>query len=209
MDIADIRDLRQLQALMFMIMYLQSSAKLSVCYAYIGVALRSALRLGLHRCFNENFSPIEVEMRKRVFWVIRKMDTYVGALLGLPHAISDDQIDQEYPAPVDDEFITETAILPMPDGRISVMEAGNAHTKLVSILAKIVQYIYPVKSTRKIDVNGNRINTYSVSYSKIMEIEQDLRAWHDELPMSLKPGGDAPREILRFVYGLSTNHAND
>ena len=67
---------------------------ISLLCAYIGVALRSALRLGLHRFFDENFTPIEAEARKRVFWVIREMDTYVGTLLGLPHALRDDEIDQ-------------------------------------------------------------------------------------------------------------------
>jgi hypothetical protein len=195
MDIADCRDLRQLQAIVFMILFLQSSAKLSVCYAYIGVALRSALRMGLHRCFTESFNPIEAETRKRVFWIIRKMDTYVGALLGLPHSLNDDEIDQEYPTEVDDEYITEHGIIPMPEGKISVMSAGNAHTKLVQILSKIVKYIYPVKAS--VPSSTMQKNTYSVSYAKIVEIERDLQNWQDSLPMSLKPGGEATRIMQR------------
>jgi hypothetical protein len=180
-----------------MIIFLQSSAKLSVCYAYIGVALRSALRLGLHRRFNAKFSPIEAETRKRLFWVIREMDTYVGALLGLPHGLDDDEIDQEYPTTVDDEYITETQILPMPENTMSFMAAANAHSSLVRILSKIVKYIYPVKVSRKTNAGGHRIGSYSVNYSKIMEIEQDLRSWHDQLPMGLKPGGNVPQMTLR------------
>jgi Fungal specific transcription factor domain len=197
MDIADIRDLRQLQAVVFMILFLQSSAKLSVCYAYIGVALRSALRMGLHRCFNENFNPVEAETRKRVFWVIRKMDTYVGALLGLPHSLEDDQIDQEYPAEVDDEYLTENGIIPMPEGKISSLTANNAHTSLVGILAKIVKYIYPVKAASRTNYQGQTVKSYSVSYSKIVEIEHDLQEWQDRLPLQLKPGGEACKVILR------------
>jgi hypothetical protein len=180
-----------------MIIFLQSSAKLSVCYAYIGVALRSALRLGLHRFFDESFTPIEAETRKRVFWVILEMDTYVGTLLGLPHALSDDEIDQGFPAAVDDEYITETGILSMPEDKVSYMAAANAHSTLVQILAKVVRYIYPVKPSRKMDASRYRIKLYSVSYSKIIELEHDLRSWHDQLPMGLRPGGDAPEMILR------------
>lgn len=199
MDIADCRDLRQLQAIVFMILFLQSSAKLSVCYAYIGVALRSALRMGLHRSFTESFNPIESETRKRVFWVIRKMDTYVGALLGLPHSLDDDEIDQEYPTEVDDEYITEHGIISMPEGKISVMSAGNAHTKLVQILRKIVKYIYPMKATVKDPMTGAKnVNTYSVSYAKIVEIERDLQTWQDQLPSRLKPGGEANRIMQRY-----------
>ncbi|KAF2183150.1 hypothetical protein K469DRAFT_751731 [Zopfia rhizophila CBS 207.26] len=194
LDIADCRDLTSLQAILFMIQFLQSSAKLSTCYSYIGVALRSALRMGLHRSFNINFSPIEAETRKRVFWVIRKMDTYVGAMLGLPHFLHDEDIDQDWPIEVDDEYITETEIRPMPEGKISIVAGGNAHTRIIQVLAKICKYVYPIKGTQS---GGNNSVTYSVSYSKIREIEQDMQRWLDELPMALKPGGEAPRTIIR------------
>lgn len=194
LDIADCRDLTSLQAIIFMIQFLQSSAKLSTCYAYIGVALRSALRMGLHRSINENFTPIEAETRKRIFWVIRRMDTYVGAMLGLPRFLEDEDIDQDWPVEVDDEFITETEILPMPEGSISVMAAFNAHTRIVQVLSKICKYVYPIKGTQS---GGKNSVTYTVSYSKIRELEQDLAHWLDELPHALKPGGETSPIIIR------------
>lgn len=197
MDIADCRDTTQLQAIVFMILFLQGSAKLSVCYAYIGVALRSALRMGLHRSFPENFTPIENETRKRLFWVIRKMDVYVGALLGLPHTINAGDIDQEYPLEVDDEYITETEIKPMPSGRVPLQAASNAHTDLVNILEKIVRYVYPLRGTGASQDGKQVHNQYSVAYTKIREIEGDLQEWQDKLPMGLKPGGEATPTISR------------
>lgn len=195
MDIADCRNLSSLQAIIFMILFLQSSAKLSTCYSYIGIALRSAVRMGLHRSFNQ-FNPIEVETRKRVFWVIRKMDTYVGALLGLPHALSEDDIDQEYPIEVDDQYITESGILPMPEGSLSLISAFNAHTDLVAIVAKIVKHVYPIKGALP-SQNKDNAKSYSVSYSKIRELEKDLQSWLEKLPMGLKPGGEAPMVMIR------------
>jgi hypothetical protein len=127
------------------------------------------------------------------------MDIYVGALIGLPNVLDDDDIDQEYPAEVDDEFITEEGIFPMPEGRISTMAAANVHTKLIQILAKVVRYIYPVKASNNATPNGQGMKSYSVSYAKIVEIERDLQHWQDQLPMALKPGGDAPKIIMRYV----------
>lgn len=196
MDVADCRDIRQIQAIVFMIMFLQSSAKLSTCYAYIGIALRSALRMGLHRSFEDSFPPIEAEIRKRTFWVIQRMDTYVGALLGLPHSLRDEDIDQDYPAEVDDKYITDAGISPQPEGQISVMAASNAHTRLVQILDKIVRYVYPLKGSGR-TAQGKNVKSYSVSYAKILEIERDLKDWQDKLPQGLKPGGDAPQVIIR------------
>lgn len=190
------RDLHALQAIIFMILFLQSSAKLSTCYAYIGIALRSALRMGLHRSMNDRFNPIENETRKRIFWVIRKMDIYVGALLGLPHTMSSEEIDQELPAELDDEYITETEYLTQPPGSVSLITACNAHTTLIDILAKVVRIVYPIKGKTHI-LQGQKIMSYTVSYADIRELERDLQLWMEHLPMALKPGGEASLLITR------------
>ena len=195
MDVTDCRDLSHLQAVMFMIMFLQASARLSTCYSYIGIALRSALRMGMHRSVAINFNPIEREVRKRIFWVITKMDTYVGALLGLPNLLHDDDVDQVLPLEIDDEYITATSILPMLSDRTSLQSASNAHTRLVRILAKVVKYIYPIKSVGVVDKKSTP--SYSVSHAKIREIERDLQEWMETLPMALRPGADASPEVAR------------
>lgn len=202
MDIADCRDLSSIQAVVFMILFLQSSAKMSQCYAYVGVALRSALRMGLHRAAAGRFDPIEAESRKRVFWVVRKMDTYVGAMLGLPQTLSDDDIDQEYPIEVDDEYVTKDGIVPMPEGVVSLTAAFNAHTRLMHILQKIVRKIYPIKTQNNQD-SGDK--SYSIPFSTIREIESELEEWKNSLPPILTPCDAPPRyarvqQLLRLSY---------
>lgn len=195
MDITDCRDLTSLQTILVMTFFLQASAKLSTCYSYIGIAVTSSLRMGLHRSVPVTFNPVEHEVRKRVFWTIRKLDIYVGALLGLPEILSDDNINQEMPLEVDDEFITVDQILPMPPGRISSIAAFNAHTRLVYILAKTVKYIYPTKGL--VHVSDQATQPYAVNHARIREIEQDLRDWMEKLPMALRPGGDSPPQLVR------------
>ncbi|KAB8343272.1 hypothetical protein FH972_022860 [Carpinus fangiana] len=196
MDITDCRDLTSLQAVVFLILFLQCSAKLSTCYAYIGVALRSAIRMGLHRSFRDNFNPIEAETRKRTFWAIRKMDTYVGAMLGLPLTLSDEDTDQDMPLEVDDEYITATEILPMPRGHVSLIAAANGNFRLSKIVAKIVKSIYPIKGFQNHENNPSRV--YSISYSKVRELENELQAWMESLPPIFRPGATAAPHILRM-----------
>jgi hypothetical protein len=177
-----------------MILFLQSSAKLSTCYSYVGIALRAALRLGLHRSVAANFNPLEKEMRKRMFWIVRKMDIYVNTLLGLPQLLSDDDIDQEYPLAIDDEYIKPQGISPMPSNTTSLMAGANAHSELLNILMKVVKYIYPVKPVKH---GPNPDHTYVVSHSKIREIERDLQSWMEALPAALRPGGETTSEVER------------
>ncbi|KAK2731840.1 hypothetical protein FQN55_004427 [Onygenales sp. PD_40] len=203
LDITECRDLTSLQAVCFMILFLQSSANISTCYSYIGIALRASLRLGLHRSVSANFNPIELETRKRLFWVVRKMDVHVSIILGLPPMLSEDDIDQEYPLPVDDEFITADGILPMPPNHVALMAGVNAHIRLGHIVMKVVKYIYPIKIA-----NQGANHTYMVSHSKIRELERDLQAWHEDLPDSFRPGGEAPPEIERVRQLLRIGYAH-
>jgi hypothetical protein len=195
MDITDCRDLTSLQTILLMILFLQSSAKLSTCYSHIGIAVASSLRLGLHRSVPVAFNPIEQEVRKRIFWTVRKMDIYIGVMLGLPEMLSNENIDQEMPLEVDDEFITVDKVLPMPSGRISSMVAFNAHTRLVYILAKTVKYIYPIKGLARVTNKSNQ--SYVVNHAQIREIEHDLHEWMEQLPMALRPGDDSHPRLVR------------
>ena len=197
MDIAESRDLPSLQAIICMILFLQSTAKLSTCWSYVGIALHSAIRMGLHRSLPRRFNPIEAEIRKRVFWQIRKMDIYVGAMLGLPTMLSDDDIDQDEPLDVDDECLTVDAVLPMPPARVPLMAATNAHLRLVRILQKIMRYIYPIKNPQHL---RGHTQSYVIGYGRIREIEGDLQEWMENLPMSLRPGGQVSPRMERYVY---------
>lgn len=193
LDITDCRDLPTLQAVVFMILFLQSTAKLATCYSHIGIALRACCRLGLHRNIKNDFDPVEQEERKRIFWLIRKMDAYVAALLGYPQMLSADDVDQQWPEEVDDEYITVEGILPMPSAKFPLIRATNAHTSLVFILQKVVKSIYPIKG-----FEGSKPgDSYSISHSKIRAIEQDLQKWMDDLPVELRPSEDAPSDLAR------------
>lgn len=147
-DITNARDLNSIQAILMLFIFLQCSARLSTCYTYIGVAMRSALRAGFHRKLSPNsgFSPIEIEMRKRLFYTIYKLDVYINAILGLPRSISPDDFDQTLPLDLSDENITEVAYL--PENQHSVLSStgiSNEHTKLFLILNEIISELYPIK----------------------------------------------------------------
>jgi len=128
------------------------------------------------------------------------MDTYVSALLGLPQLLSNDDVDQELPLEVDDEYITKDGILPMPPGTTSLYAASNAHTGLMDILSKVVTYIYPTKGNIEPSTQGTTTAPYMISHRKIREIERDLAEWLDKLPLALRPGGEGSAEVLRWVF---------
>lgn len=180
-DITNARDLNSIQAILMLFIFLQCSARLSTCYTYIGVAMRNALREGMHRNLSmdaHGFTPIEIEMRKRLFYTIYKMDVYVNTMLGLPRSISQRDFDQTLPLELADEYITEDAIYPEKQGdTLSSAGIANHHTKLIMILDNIVAELYPVKKTNNL-----------ISHEVITKLELKLRQWLNKLPPELIPG---------------------
>ena len=160
----------------------------------LGVALRSAIAMGLHRHLpSPNINPIEEQTRRRVFHVIRQQDIYLSSILGSPLLLSEDDFDQAYPEEVDDEYVTKDGIT--YPGTPSFLQAFNARVRLMGILAKVVRHVYPLNSIRE---------GYAISYARITEIEGDLQTWNEELPQIWQPKGDhsGPVEIIRQVITL-------
>jgi hypothetical protein len=125
------------------------------------------------------------------------METYVVAILGLPRTVSDDDIDQEMPLEIEDQYITKEGVLSMPERQISMITGFNAHTKLVQILGEIITNVYPTKRMQKGVNAGSR--AYVVCDAKVRKVEKDLQHWAKNLPMQLRPGADSPRELLRYL----------
>ncbi|KAI1855945.1 hypothetical protein JX265_012028 [Neoarthrinium moseri] len=189
---------------LFVIQFLQATGNLNGCHTFIGIALRSALRMGLHRHLPHTArTPIIDETRRRVFYTIRQMDIYLAATLGLPLLLQDKDIDQAWPTEVDDEFITESGIHRSSlDERPSFLEAFNAHASLMQILAKVMDYLYPPTGADK----GAANVTYKIAVAKIRELEKDLHTWHENLSSAWLPGPEKDLQItrikilLRFAY---------
>ncbi|RFU76855.1 n-terminal binuclear zn cluster-containing dna binding domain-containing [Trichoderma arundinaceum] len=198
-DVTECRSLTSIQALVFIILFLQATANLNTCYSFVGIALRSALRIGLHRHLqHERIGNIEQQVRRRVFYVIRQMDIYVSTMLGFPLLLNTDDVDQQFPLEVDDEFITPQGIIQPGPGTPSFFQAFNAHTRLMEILGKITKHIYPTKSAGQTVLRGDKpSSTYLISYSKIKEIETDLHNWFERLPEAWRPSPDGPIEVVR------------
>ncbi|KAH8660119.1 fungal-specific transcription factor domain-containing protein [Xylariales sp. PMI_506] len=203
-DITECCDMTTLQALVFIIQFLQATGNLNGCHTFVGIALSSALRMGLHRHLSHTvIAPIKDETRRRVFHTIRQMDIYLSTTLGLPLLLQDKDIDQPWPSEVDDEYITEGGIQVPPPGTPSFLEAFNAHARLMRILAKVVEYLYPPTGTGR----GSTDVNYMVSYARVREIEQDLHDWHEHLSPTWRPSGPEQdieivrvKILLRFAY---------
>lgn len=204
-DIAQCQNIFALQTVVFMTLFLHSSASMPTCHSYISVAMAASLQMGLHCSQPAEMDPVERETRKRLFWTIRTLETYIVVILGLPRTISDDDIDQEMPLEIDDEYITKEGIFPMPEGRVSLITASNAHIRLAHILGKVSTDVYPAKRMQK--EASQKTRAYIVNNAKVHEVENDLQSWMMSLPTHLRPGPSASKDLTRYkkFYYISNN----
>jgi proline utilization trans-activator len=79
--------------------YANALGRTKSAYTYIGIAMRMALALGLHRNLPTDtmLNPVEREHRKRVWWTLYTLDRLCCSILGYPLLISDSLIDVELP----------------------------------------------------------------------------------------------------------------
>lgn len=77
-------------------------------WVLIGVVVRIALRIGLHRDPSHwpNIRPMQAELRRRIWLALYQMDYFTSTQVGLPRIIKDSQCDARLPAHLLDDDIT-------------------------------------------------------------------------------------------------------
>jgi proline utilization trans-activator len=95
--------LQSVQALTLLSMYLNCSNERNASWVMMGCALRMGIGLGLHReehlVLNENLrlSPIDRQLRKRVWWSLYIFEQYCSGLSGRPSALREEEIAADLP----------------------------------------------------------------------------------------------------------------
>ncbi|KAK4238151.1 fungal-specific transcription factor domain-containing protein [Achaetomium macrosporum] len=86
-------DFWSIQALALMTIYMLIVSKRNTAYAYLGMAVRSAYAMGLHReetMRDVIFTPAEMRVRRNLWKTLFILDRFLAATLGRPAAISED-----------------------------------------------------------------------------------------------------------------------
>ncbi|KAL2832890.1 fungal-specific transcription factor domain-containing protein [Aspergillus cavernicola] len=108
------RSVENIEAMTLLVVYHLRSASSQGVWYMIGLAMRTAIDLGLHRKANEiNLDPITAQMRRRLFWTVYYLERVVSMSLGRPFSIADRHIDLPLPVDVDDD-VRDPALLPTP-----------------------------------------------------------------------------------------------
>ncbi|KAJ0110287.1 uncharacterized protein J7T55_000720 [Diaporthe amygdali] len=148
--------LETVQGLLLMTVFAVNERRRINSWHGIGLAVRTAIDLGLHRASTSSSSDVMMmEMQRRVFWSVYALDRNVSISLGRPCSISDADFDVPLPRCHSDEDLETICFsaTPLEDQPRNPRDLSTfLHTvELRQIQSKIQRTLYPVKMANAID----------------------------------------------------------
>ncbi|KAJ3549266.1 hypothetical protein NM208_g585 [Fusarium decemcellulare] len=188
-DVLSKDNIESIQALLCYAMYSLRSLTGPSLWKLSGLALRQCIELGYHRGirrFAPAASPLQKEMRKRVFWVAQGIDCTFAVKLGRPLGIPLQEIDAEFPSDIDDSCITDGGILGSPRNQPSqsptTISTAIHVFKLRCIWARIHTSLF--SDTTRLSVEDG---TY---HARIGQLRADLDSWLATAPSARSHASD-------------------
>ncbi|KAF2993586.1 hypothetical protein E8E13_000514 [Curvularia kusanoi] len=186
-------ELADVQALAMISHHLRNFPKPGAAWIFTSLTYQFSLERGLHRSVKnwpesgKKFTELEIEMRKRIFWTIHALTMNLAGKLGRPMPISNDEMDVEFPEPLNDCLPGEEATL-SPFHQCS-FQVGIQIAKYTVWELDLYKTIYAVRSSQR-------------SYmGSLQRLEAGIRKWKEELPYELRDASRAePDDHIFALY---------
>ena len=150
--------------------FLPSTGSRDAGYNLLGLALRMAVNMGLHRSVRCNqLHPQVRELRNRLWWTVYVAERMYSIEMGRPLAISDSEVDASYPLDTID-YSQSNQPTPGVGGLIAMID-------ICKILGKIVQAVY---------CNAASVEGTVMRPMVVRQLKSDLDHWKSELPLALR-----------------------
>lgn len=168
-------DLLSVQALVGIALFMQGTPNPQPSFLLVAAAIRLSHSIGLHKKGTGfNLNPIEIEQRKRVFWLAYMLDKDLCLRAGRPPAQDDDDMNVELPDADPEDNIGN---IPLADGK-GKMNLFRTMCEFSVIESKVYNRLYSTKATKQSD--GELLNA-------IGELDQELEEWKDNIPIDFRP----------------------
>jgi transcriptional regulatory protein GAL4 len=175
-DMLESGTVEQIQILLLMSNYLQKRDKPNTGYNLLGLAVRMAIGMGLHKESPAGKNTVRMECRRRLWWVLYLFDSGISITFGRPPIMADRVVDVKFPLNIDDTQLRQNDPVPIPTTRATPYTALIAFAKIATISARISERFF--------------IRTRTVSsqlevaeYMHLVEsFDAQLSKWRNELP---------------------------
>ncbi|PYI07288.1 fungal-specific transcription factor domain protein [Aspergillus sclerotiicarbonarius CBS 121057] len=186
-------DLLSVQALLGMSLFLQGTPNPQPSFFLVAAAIRLSHSIGLHkRGSGFGLNPVEVEQRKRVFWIAYLLDKDICLRSGRPPVQDDDDMNVELPS---DDPPDNIGNVPLSDG--SKFNLFRSMCRFAIIESRVYKRLYSAKASKQSD--GELLNT-------IGDLDKDLEEWKDSIPLEFRPENEIKTTYTPLILHVVVLH---
>jgi transcriptional regulatory protein GAL4 len=186
-DSLEVGNITLVQTLTLMSNYLQKRNKPNSGYNYLGLALHMAMGLGLHKEFRDwDISPLNMELRRRVWWSIFVFNVGAAVTFGRPLAWPNKNVEVHLPLNVSDRSLTNMSReLPGEADHVttfsSVIMQSRFHLLTNDIYTRVISMPFP-SASELVTLDDSLIGKWESSvphwYSQDASIPQQYATGH-------------------------------
>ncbi|ORZ08584.1 fungal-specific transcription factor domain-domain-containing protein [Lobosporangium transversale] len=158
-------------------------------WMYVGIAVRMAQHLGLHRdCLklNPHLPALDREERNRIWWTCFMADKILSTAFGRPQGITENDVDATYPDGIDEE---NTQIEYKLEGATSMLTGPSPQSEkkfiylvsLTRILGRVMASLYSPMSRASSKSKSSMTNP-----APLEQLDKELTDWLLTLPPQLQ-----------------------
>lgn len=183
-DLQTSHKLEDVQSMALICIHMRNFTRPGAAWIMTRVAFEEALELGLHRSAKawseeSSMSSLEIETRKRVFWTLHGLNVHLSGKLGRPMPIRMEDVDIEFPEPVNDNMPNEPA-------KCSFL-VGIQACKICALLSQMYSSVYAVKR----DPLAHE--------QTVRRLEEMLHQWRGEIPQEISDPSRCKEENRVFA----------
>ncbi|KAJ5684304.1 transcriptional regulator family: Fungal Specific TF [Penicillium maclennaniae] len=168
-------DLLSVQALLGMSLFLQGTPNPQPAFFLVAAAIRLSHSIGLHKRGSAfGLNTVEVEQRKRVFWIAYCLDKDICLRSGRPPVQDDDDMNVELPS---EDPPDNVGNVPLANGK-GKFNLFRSLCEFATIESSVYKRLYSAKASKQSD--GELLNT-------IGELDKELEDWKDNIPVDFRP----------------------
>ncbi|KAG7086878.1 hypothetical protein E1B28_002798 [Marasmius oreades] len=178
----------ELQLYCIAIFFVQGTSTPETCWILLGLGVRYAQDLGIHRKPPPNHKPtVQSQLWNRAFWALIAIDVVMSSFLGRPRATHTDDFDLPLPIECDDEYWEmedPDQAFKQPLGKPCSMSYWVEFLKLLDIVGFAQRTIYAVRKSdmwTRMGMSGPEWNEKIVA-----ELDSALNYWVGRIPQHLK-----------------------
>jgi len=189
-------DLLSVQAILGMALFMQGTPNPQPSFLLIAAAIRLSHTIGLHkRGTGFQLNPIEIEQRKRVFWIAYMLDKDLCLRCGRPPAQDDDDMNVELP---DADPADGIGNIPLADGK-GKMNLFRVMCELAIVESKVYKRLYSTKASKQSE--GELLKA-------IGELDKELEDWKDRIPIDFRPEHEIKASHTPLILHIVMLHFN-